>query len=307
MNIAMIGQKGIATGAGGVEKHVEEISTRLVNEGNKVTVYYRNTFIEEDIKEYKGICLKKIKTVKSKSLDAIVYTFKATMNALFSGYDVYHYHALGPASLSFIPKILGKKVVVTVHGLDWQRAKWGKLGKLYLKFGEFVAGNFADEVISVSDNVKDYMINKYKKRNSKNTIFIPNGVEINEKLNPNLIKEYGLDNKNYILFLARLVPEKGAHYLIEAYKNLKTDKKLVIAGGTSFSDDYVENLHSMKGDNDNIIFTGNVGGELLQELYMKRVPLLEFLLMHVKKLDIFKRLSVKSKKARDVLILLIRK
>ena len=126
MKIAMIGQKGIATGAGGVEKHVEEIAKRLVEQGNQVTVYYRNTFISEDLDFYKGIKLKKINTVESKSLDAIVYTLKATIDAIMEGYDVYHYHALGPASLSFIPKLIGKKVIVTVHGLDWQRAKIGR-------------------------------------------------------------------------------------------------------------------------------------------------------------------------------------
>lgn len=263
----MIGQKGIATGAGGVEKHVEEVSRRLVEEGNEVTVYYRNTFIRDKIDSYKGIRLKQVKTVESKSLDAIIYTLKATIDALFGKYDIYHYHALGPASLSFIPRLLGKKVVVTVHGLDWQRAKWGKLAKFYLKFGEFIAGTLANQVISVSEGLKKYFIEKYKKRNEENTTFIPNGVCVEDKLEANLITEYGLKSQSYILFLARLVPEKGAHYLIEAYNQLNTDIKLVIAGGSSFTDDYYEQLQYMSKGNDNIIYTGNVGGDLLKELY----------------------------------------
>ena len=267
MKIAMIGQKGIATGAGGVEKHVEEIAKRLVEQGNQVTVYYRNTFISEDLDFYKGIKLKKINTVESKSLDAIVYTLKATIDAIMEGYDVYHYHALGPASLSFIPKLIGKKVIVTVHGLDWQRAKWGKLAKFYLKFGEFIAGTLANQVISVSEGVRLYFIEKYKKRNEKNTTFIPNGVNIEEELKANLIKDYGLKGKDYILFLARLVPEKGVHYLVEAYKKLDTKVKLVIAGGSSFTDDYYSYLQSISNENENIIYTGNVKGNLLKELY----------------------------------------
>ena len=267
MKIAMIGQKGIATGAGGVEKHVEEIAKRLVEQGNQVTVYYRNTFISEDLDFYKGIKLKKINTVESKSLDAIVYTLKATIDAIMEGYDVYHYHALGPASLSFIPKLIGKKVIVTVHGLDWQRAKWGKLAKFYLKFGEFIAGTLANQVISVSEGVRLYFIEKYKKRNEKNTTFIPNGVNIEEEVKANLIKDYGLKGKDYILFLARLVPEKGVHYLVEAYKKLDTKVKLVIAGGSSFTDDYYSYLQSISNENENIIYTGNVKGNLLKELY----------------------------------------
>lgn len=267
MRIAMIGQKGIATGAGGVEKHVEEISKRLVEEGNEVTVYYRNTFISEKVDSYKGIKLKQVKTVESKSLDAIIYTLRATLDALSGKYDVYHYHALGPASLSFIPRLLGKKVVVTVHGLDWQRAKWGKLAKFYLKFGEFIAGTLANQVISVSDGLRSYFIEKYKKRNKENTTYIPNGVCIESKLAPNLIKQYGVNGQDYILFLARLVPEKGAHYLVEAYKQLDTNVKLIIAGGSSFTDDYFDKLKSISKDNENIIYTGNVSGDLLKELY----------------------------------------
>lgn len=263
----MIGQKGIATSAGGVEKHVEEISMRLVKEGHQVTVYYRDTFMKKNMKEYKGIRLIKIKTFKLKSLDAIVYTLKATANALYNNYEVYHYHALGPASLSFIPKLFQKKVIVTVHGLDWKRDKWGKFGKAYLKFGEFIVGNFSDRVICVSDNIRKYLVCKYKKRDDLNTIFIPNGVNIEQGIGASLIKRYKLRGNDYILFLARLVPEKGAHYLIQSYNQLNIDVKLVIAGGDSFTKKYMKYLRSLSRGNDNIIFTGNVSGQLLNELY----------------------------------------
>lgn len=267
MKIAMIGQKGIATGAGGVERHVEEIAIRLAKEGHKVTVYYRSTFLDKDIKVYRGVELKKIKTINIRSLDAIIYTFKATINSLITGYDIYHYHALGPASLSFIPKLFGKKVIVTVHGLDWQRKKWGKFGKCYLKFGEFITGKFAHNVISVSNNLREYFIEKYENRNEKNTLFIPNGVNREEKLKPNIIKEYGLYEDNYILYLGRLVPEKGIHYLIEAYNKIQCNTKLVIAGGSSFTDNYIKALEFLSKQDKNIIFTGNVSGDLLRELY----------------------------------------
>lgn len=266
LKIAMIGQKGIPAISGGVEKHVEEMAIRLVKQGHEVTVYCRNTYIKEILHEFNGVNLVTIKTINSKSLDAIIYTFKATFHSLFKGYDVYHYHALGPASLCFIPKIFGKKVFVTVHGLDWQREKWGVFGTAYLKFGEFITGHFADKIISVSKQLKGYFIDKYN-RNEDNVIYIPNGVNIENSIEPNEIKELGLNINDYILFLARLVPEKGAHYLIDAYNKLNTDKKLVIAGGASFSDDYVGKLNKQAIKNEKIIFTGNVSGKLLIELY----------------------------------------
>ena len=266
MKIAMIGQKGIPAASGGVEKHVEEMATRLVEQGHEVTVYCRNTYMKENLKEFKGVKIVTIRTINCKSLDAIVYTFKATIHALVHGNEVYHYHALGPASLSFIPKIFCKKVVVTVHGLDWQRAKWGRFARNYLKFGEFITGHFADEIISVSKNLAEYFVVKYK-RNEENVVYIPNGVNIQCNVEPNEIKKFGLKRGDYILFLARLVPEKGAHYLIKAFNKLNTNKKLVIAGGTSFSDDYIKELNRLVDNNKNIIFTGNVSGKLLTELY----------------------------------------
>ena len=266
MKVAMIGQKGIPAKDGGVEKHVEEIAERLVKSGHQVTVYYRNTYMDTKSTEYKGIRLKCIKTIKNKNLDAIVYTFKATIDALKEDFDIYHYHALGPASLCFIPKLFGEKVIVTVHGLDWQRGKWGRFGKAYLKFGECITGKFGNKIISVSENLKGYFIKKYN-RKENDVIFIPNGVNIYKKELPELIKGYGLEKDNYILYLARIVPEKGCHYLIEAFNNLSTDKKLVIAGGTSFTDDYLKKIKSMVKDNTKVIFTGNVDGLLKEELF----------------------------------------
>lgn len=266
MKIAMIGQKGIPAKSGGVEKHVEEISTRLVRQGYDVTVYCRSTYIDKNMNEYKGVKIKVIKTIDNKNLDAIVYTYRALKDALSNNFDVIHFHAIGPASLAFIPALKGKKVVVTVHGLDWQRGKWGRFAKLYLKFGEHITGKYATKIITVSKGLREYFIKKYK-RKEEDVEFIPNGVEINELQEPNLIKRYGLDKGNYILFLARLVPEKGAHYLIQAYNQIKTDKKLVIAGGSSYTDGYVEKLIELANNNKNIIFTGNVQGKLKAELY----------------------------------------
>lgn len=264
MKIGMIGQKGIPSRAGGVEIHVEEIASRLVDSGNDVTVYCRKSYCDEIKDKHKGIKLKYIPSLNTKHLDAITYTFLASIDAVFQDYDVVHYHALGPSLLSFIPRMFGKKVICTVHGLDWKREKWGKMGKLALKLGEFATAKFPHKTISVSESLNRY----YNETYNNETSYIPNGVDDKKVVEAKEIKEkYFLEKDNYILFLARLVPEKGAHYLIEAYNQLDTDKKLVIAGGSSHTDDYVKKLKLMTKDNPNIIMTGFVSGRILDELF----------------------------------------
>lgn len=264
MKIAMIGQKGIPSRAGGVEIHVEELAAGLVEMGQQVDVYCRKYYCKNRVKEHRGIRLFYIPTISTKHLDAIIYTFFATIVALCKGYDIFHYHACGPSSLCWIPKLFGKKVVCTTHGLDWKRAKWGAIGQEYLKLGERTINKHANEIIVLNDPMKTYFENTYQ----RDTNVIPNGVAENELIEAEIIKEkWGLYKGSYFLYLGRLVPEKGIHYLIEAYQRMNTDKKLVIAGGSSHSDDYVERLAAMSIDNDNIIMTGFVSGQALEELY----------------------------------------
>ena len=164
----------------------------------------------------------------------------------------------------WIPHLFKKRIVVTIHGLDWQRAKWGGFGSKYIKFGEKCAVKFADEIIVLSKGVQKYFKDTY----NRDTNFIPNGVNKPVKKAPKIIKEkYGLDKENYILFLARIVPEKGLDYLIEAYKNINTDKKLVIAGGASHTNTYYNEIKEKAKQDSRIIMTGFVQGEELEELY----------------------------------------
>lgn len=264
MKVAIIGLKGIPSRLGGVEVHVEEIASRLVSYGNCVTVYCRASYCSEKHKNYKGIDIRYIPSIATKHLDAITYTFLATINAIRNDYDVIQYHALGPSLLSFIPRLFGKKVVTTSHGLDWKRDKWGGFATRVLKIGELASIKFAHRTIAVSKSLTEYYVNKY----NKEVTYIPNGIEKKSRRKANEIKEkFGLEKDEYILFLARLVPEKGLHYLIEAYNNIDTDKKLVIAGGSSHSDDYVSKVKEMAKDNSNIIFTDFVSGNLVDELF----------------------------------------
>ena len=264
MKIAMIGQKTIPSRLGGVEIHVEEISSRLVEMGHYVTAYCRDTYSSEKYEKHKGVRIVYIKSIYTKHLDAITYTFLATIKAIRGGYDIIHYHAIGPALLSFIPRIFGIKVLCTCHGLDWQRDTWGSFAKKVLKFGEIASIKFPNRTISVSKNISRYYKEKYKKEPT----YIPNGIsKQNKAICDEVVRKYGVNKDEYILFLARIVPEKGLHHLIKAFNELNTDKKLLIAGGSSHSDDYFNSVKNIASENENIIFTGFVEGNIVSELF----------------------------------------
>lgn len=273
LKIAMIGQKHVLSNEGGVEKVVREISTRLVRLGFDVTCYDRkNKHVmdsDEDLptlSEYNGVKIKDCFTIDKKGLAAVSSSLIGSLKILFSGANVVHYHAEGPSAMLPIIKFLSKKkVIVTVHGLDWKRDKWGDgFASKYIKFGEKMAAKYADEIIVLSDGVKKY----FKETYNRDTHFIPNGITQPDIFDSKIINsKYNLNKDSYFLFLGRIVPEKGIHYLIDAYSEVKTDKKLVIAGGASDTDSYYEELRKKASNNENIIFTGFVQGQELEELY----------------------------------------
>ena len=274
MKIAMLGHKRIPSREGGVEVVVEELASRMVEKGHQVVVYNRkghhvsgaenDEYAYKKGFEYKGIQVKTVFTLPNKSLNAIVYSFFATLRACVSKADVIHFHAEGPCSMIPIAKLFGKKCVATIHGLDWQRSKWGGFATRFLLFGEKMAAKYADEVIVLSKNVQTY----FKETYGRDTNYIPNGIDKQEKVLPQIITDkYGLQGKDYYLFLARIVPEKGLHYLIDAYEQIDTDKKLVIAGGSSHTDVYFEQIKEKCKENPDIIMTGFVQGKELAELF----------------------------------------
>lgn len=272
MKIAMIGHKRIPSREGGIEIVVGKLSSGLVKRGHTVVAYNRKGHhvsgreFESNInlKEYNGVKLKTVFTFESSKLNAVVYSFLAAVRACFGNYDVVHFHAEGPASMCPLPKLFGKRVIVTIHGLDWQRAKWGGFATRFLKFGEKTAAKYADEIIVLSKNVQKYFLDTYGRK----TVYIPNGVERSEIKSDALLKDkFGIEKDSYILYLGRIVPEKGAHYLINAYKGLDTDKKLVIAGGSSHTSEYMNEIKALAKEDKRIIFTGFVQGEILEELY----------------------------------------
>ena len=271
MKIAMIGHKRIPSREGGVEIVVEELASKMVAEGHEVYAYNRAghhvSGAENDAhvgKMYKGIHIITIPTSEKKSLNATIYSILATLHAVFHHYDVIHYHASGSCAMLWLPHLLGIHTVATIHGIDSQRAKWGGFATRYLEFGEKCAAKYADELIVLSEGNKQFFKEKY----GREATLIPNGIGKPEILEAQEITDkFGLHKDEYILFLARIVPEKGLHYLIKAYKQIHTDKKLVIVGGTSHSNDYVSKIKRAAREDDRIMLLGFQQGKVLEELY----------------------------------------
>lgn len=270
LNIAMIGHKRVPSREGGVEVVVGELSSRMAQLGHSVTCYNRkghhvagNEFdVEKSDKSISGVKIKEVFTIDKKGLAAIIASFFAAISASFSKCNVVHFHAEGPCSMIWLPKLFGKRCVATIHGLDHKRAKWGKFASFYIKFGEKCAVKFADEIIVLSKNVQKYFMDVY----GRNTVYIPNGISKPQQVSADLItQKYNLNKDDYILFLGRLVPEKGIVYLIEAFKKVDTSNKLVIVGGSSDTVDFENELKSMADER--IIFTGFQQGRMLEEFY----------------------------------------
>lgn len=268
LSIAMFGQRGFGDPqSGGVEVVVTEFSTRMAALGHKVTCYNRsdrhaNTIT--NVVQYKGVREKYVPTFHAKGLSAVSSSIWAAIFCAVGKYDVVHIHAEGPAAMCWLPKLFGKRVIVTVHGLDHQRAKWGGIGKKYILSGERKAVKYADEIIVLSKKVQDYFLQTYNRK----TQFIPNGVIHPEFRAAKMIsKTYHLKKDSYLLFVGRLVPEKGIQYLLKAFKKIKTDKKLVIAGGESNTKEFEQKLKEYAKDDMRIIFTGFVCKQILSELY----------------------------------------
>lgn len=247
-----------------------ELSTRMAKLGHHVTCFNRSGHhvagqeYDTDItSEYKGVSLKNVPTINRRGFAAATSSYFGAIMAAFGGFDVVHFHAEGPCAAMWIPKLLGKRCIATIHGLDHKRQKWGGFASRYIIRGEKCAVKNADEIIVLSKSVQDYFLKTYNRK----TILIPNGVNRPVKVLPTQIKDrFGLKKDSYILYLGRLVPEKGLEYLIKAYKALDTDKKLVIAGGSSDIKEFEEKIHEMAGSDKRIIFTGFVQGRVLAEL-----------------------------------------
>ncbi|PIR76637.1 MAG: hypothetical protein COU32_01045 [Candidatus Magasanikbacteria bacterium CG10_big_fil_rev_8_21_14_0_10_42_10] len=277
MNIAMIGQKGYPAHYGGVERHVAEISERLVRDGYNVTIYNRAWYGGDmnGTDSSTGVRVKTVATIRTKHLDAIVHAWLSTFHAIYKKADVIHYHGVGPSLMSWIPRIFSHaRVITTFHCIDRHHQKWNWFARFMLRMGEKSACFFAHETITVSRTLTTYCEREYRRE----TTYIPNGVSVRaENMSSNeLLSPFGLTQGSYVLMVSRLVPHKGAHILIEAFQKLKQESllneymnnlKLVIVGGSAFTDDYVRSLHTLAAPSNDIVFTDYQSGDTLESLF----------------------------------------
>lgn len=268
MKIAIIGHKRIPSNEGGIEKGVEQHAVRMAALGHEVHVYNRGgadkySGNRKRIKNYNGVRIITIPTFKYEKLNAVVYSFLATIRAAFGNYDVVSYRASGPCAMIGLAKAFGMRCVASLHGIDSQRNKWGRFASWYLRRGERLAATKADALMVLSRNMQEYVRREY----GREAILFYNGVDKPAILPAVEIRErFGLDEGSYVLFLSRIVPEKALHILIEAFKGVRTDKSLVVAGGAD-NPAYLQRLKKMASGDDRIKFVGYVTGATVGELY----------------------------------------
>lgn len=264
MKVFITGTRGIPGIPGGVERHCEQLYPLIADKRIEIRISRRSSYVKDKIVSWQGISLVDIRTPRIKSLEAITHTFLSIIEAKKWRADLVHIHAIGPAIVSPLARLLGMKVVVTNHGPDYDRQKWGTLAKGVLKLGEFWGCKYANEVIAISDPIRKTVYQRCKRTSH----LIYNGVPIPKlKDTHNYLDSLGLIKEGYIFVAARLVPEKGLDDLIVAFEHIKPGYKLVIAGDSDHKDTYSKGLKARAAENDNILMPGYVTGGDLDELY----------------------------------------
>lgn len=259
LKVAFIGGRGVVSKYSGIESYYEEVGKRLVRMGHEVTVYCRNYFTPA-LSEHNGMRLVRLPTIRSKHLETLIHSALSTLHAITGNYDVVHYHALGPALFSGLPRLRGMKTAVTVQGLDWQRKKWGRVASAVLRLGERASVRLPNGTMVVSQSLQT----RYREMHGMEAFYVPNGGILRKKSEPKAILEWGLEPGKYVLFLGRFSPEKNCHLLVEAFEQIDTDVKLVMAGASSYCDAYSQELR--RHASDRIRMLEWVSGETLDEL-----------------------------------------
>jgi len=260
MKIAFIGGRGVVGTYSGIETYYEEVGSRLAGRGHSVTAYCRKHFTPE-VKEFRGMTVRRLPALRSKHLETLSHSLLATTDSLRRDFDVIQFHAIGSSFCSFLPRLFGIASVVSVRGLDWKREKWNWFARNFLLAGEWASARFPTATTVVSRSLQRHYLSKH----GRSTTHIPNAVIPGEFRPPDLIKGFGLGHHNFLLFAGRISPEKGVHTLLEAYATLAGRIKLVLAGGTSYSDEYIEEIKRIATEN--VVFLGQVDRRVMNELY----------------------------------------
>jgi len=259
LKIAFIGARGVIGTYSGIETYYEELGSRLAARGHRVTAYCRSYFTPKQ-KSYRGIGIRRLPSLRTKHLETLSHSVLSTFDCLFRDYDIVQYHAIGSAPLSLLPRAFGKKTVVSVRGLDWQRGKWGRFARAVLQAGEWASVSCPSATVVVSNTLRDH----YVQHHGKEPVVVRNAVVPGEHRPLKRMKEAGLTRHGYFLFAGRLSPEKGVDTLLDAFGAISSDKVLALAGGTSYSESYIEELRRKAGEK--VIFLGRVDRECMEEL-----------------------------------------
>jgi len=260
LNIAIMGMRGIPANYGGFETFAEELSTRLVQRGHNVSVYCRSNNVQYSDSEYKGVRLVILPTLRSKYLDTVAHTFLCVFHALRKKFDAVLICNSVNSVFSIVPRLAGQKVAVNVDGLEWQRAKWNRIGKGVYRVSEFLATFLPDHIVTDSRTIQAY----YHRKFGKGSTFIPYGAPDTRVKGDDVLKLYGLKPRKYVLYVSRLEPENNAHVVVRAFEKTKTRLKLVVVGDAPYNPKYIQDL--MSTTDKRILFTGYVFGQGYREL-----------------------------------------
>ncbi|MGF1478657.1 MAG: glycosyltransferase family 4 protein [Cyanophyceae cyanobacterium] len=268
MRIAVIGAKGLPAKQGGIERYCQELYPRLVAQGHSVDLFARPSYTQApwfSTYDYQGVRVLCLPSCPWRGLDALASSALGAIAALFKSYDIVHFHALGPALFCWLPRLNAAKIVVTCQGLDWQRAKWGRISSAIIHAGEKSAARYADRIVVVSKDLQAY----FQKTYGLDTHYIPNGPGRYDESDPNFayVKSLQLTPKRYLLFLGRLVPEKRPDLLLAAFRSLNPQGwKLVLTGGISDTGRFAAKIQALAANRQDILFTGELQGRQLAEI-----------------------------------------
>ncbi len=260
MKIAIMGIRGIPANYGGFETFAEEMAPRLVARGHEVTVYGRSNCIDYEEEYYKGVRIKILPTISHKYFDTVIHTLVCVFASFFARYDVVLICNSANSCFSFVPRLWGKKVVVNVDGLEWQRKKWNILGRVFYRISEVLATIFPNAIVTDARSIQEYYIKQF----GAESTYIPYGAPSQRVDSIEVLQKYNLKSRDYVLYVSRLEPENNAHKLVKAFEEVRTDLRLVVVGDAPYSTAYIRQLHAT--EDPRIIFTGYVFGQGYREL-----------------------------------------
>ena len=262
MRIAFIGSRGIPARYSGFETFYEQVAVRLARRGHEVTVYNRKHFMGDVGSTFEGVRIVTLPSIATKHLDTLTHTALSSLHALFLGYDIAYYCIVGNSPLVWLGRLSGARTLLNVDGEDWAREKWGGFARWYQQQCEWIATRTAGMLISDARGIET----RYRELYGAESIFVPYGANIRKGAGMGALKKWGLEPRGYYLCVGRFVPENGFHLGMEAFRKVRTDRKLVIVGDSPYETGYKEELKALASKDPRVVLTGYAFGDDYAEL-----------------------------------------